>query len=109
MARREGARIYFDRAETELIADGANIIGLAAPWIPDPTGTSQLVVATGAGACSLWARSAVRRGRCLGLKLPEQIGGIVVDAVTSSTTAGEAYLKALNPARRVAYPFEYRP
>lgn len=106
MARRDGNRIYFDRSETEAIAKGAKAIKLAASLIPDPTPAS---IVTPARICSLWARSALRRNKYLGLNIPgypsvlptENDGTSTYDRVFREEVAGTSI--------SVIYPFEYRP
>jgi hypothetical protein len=47
MARRDGNRIYFDRAETESIAAGAKAIAITGPLIPDPSSASIIMQCPG--------------------------------------------------------------
>jgi hypothetical protein len=106
MARRSGNRIYFDRSETEAIAKGAKAIKLAGSLIPDATPAS---IVTPSKICSLWARSALRRNKYLGLNIPGYPGVIpgknneasTYDRVFSEEIAGTSI--------SVIYPFEYRP
>lgn len=61
------ALIKFDRQETERLAEGADIVALIGTLIPDPVLAP--TIATSAKGCSIWAKSAIRRGKCLGIYL----------------------------------------
>jgi hypothetical protein len=106
MARRDGNRIYFDRSETEAIAKGAKAIKLAASLIPDPTSASIVIPSK---ICSLWARSALRRNKYLGLNIPGYPG--IFPAKTSGASTYDRVFReeVAGTSISVIYPFEYRP
>lgn len=59
--------IKFNRDETLRLAEGADIVALVGTLIPDPVVAPTL--GTASKACAIWARSAVRREKCLGIYL----------------------------------------
>jgi hypothetical protein len=113
VARLEGNRIYFDQAETQAIADGANIVGMIAVVIHVPI-ASHTISAVAKGS-AFWARSAVRRGKCLGLFLLP--GFVVVRRLHPAVKVGALALAPLilqgmmlgKAAFTCPVPFEYRP
>jgi hypothetical protein len=106
MARRDGNRIYFDQSETESIAKGAKAIKLAASLMPDPTSASIVMPSV---LCSLWARSAVRRNKCLGLHLPGYPDIFPASNSEISTYDRVFRQETAGVSLSVIYPFEYRP
>lgn len=56
---------YFTTEETNRLADGASIAGAIGGAIPDPV-IGPAVMLTGK-IVSVWAKSAVRRGKCMGI------------------------------------------
>jgi hypothetical protein len=57
--------IRFDKADTLRIAEGADIAGLVGV-LPDPI---SIAIGVASRACAIWARSAVRRDKCLGIMI----------------------------------------
>jgi hypothetical protein len=74
---------YFNTEETHLIADGATIATAIGAAIPDPYFGPSLAMA--GAVMKVWAKSAIRRNKCLGLHLEPGI------------------------AHPTPVPFEYRP
>ena len=106
MARRSGNRIYFDRSETEAIARGAKAIKLAASLIPGPTPAS---IVTPSKICSIWARSALRRNKYLGLTIPGYPGVLPANNNETSTYDRVFSEEVAGTSLSIIYPFEYRP
>ena len=57
---------YFNTEETHRLADGASVAGALGAAIPDPVLGPSLSIA--GAVLSTWARSAVRRNKCIGVR-----------------------------------------